>query len=413
MYPQIHGVRDNFTHYPADRLPSFHTHLKRAGYQTAYIGKWHMGEGDDSHRPPFDYWASHAGQGHYDDTEFNISRSVAGAGSIDSVAFDVQGRRQTIDGYYTSVVTGLAVDWLEQATPPFSLQIGHKAPHGRWIPEPKYASLYGDVQLARPDTASLLPAGLPDWVGRRVATWHGIEGPLYETHDYATFIKTYHQTIPSVDDGVGEIYETLRRMGELENTIFVFAGDNGFLLGEKASIDKRTAWEESIRIPLLVRYPEGLGEGRVVDELVMNIDVAPTVLDLAGLEDATPRMQGMSTRRLAEGNGEGWRRSIYYQYNFEKEFPYTPNVRSVRTADWKYIHYPNGEGQPDTEKAELYDLATDPREQRNLIDDPASREKLAELKAELLRLQRETGAVPDVMPVNPRLSFEMPDAAIR
>ena len=413
MYPQTHGVRDNFTQYPAARLPSYHTHLKRAGYQTAYIGKWHMGEGDDSHRPPFDYWASHAGQGHYDDTEFNISRTADGTESIDSVAFDVQGNRQVIDGYYTHVVTDLAVDWLKSVQGPFSLQIGHKAPHGKWIPEPKYAGLYGDVQLTKPDTQSLLTPGLPDWVGRRVATWHGIDGPLYETHDYATFIKTYHQVLPTVDDSVGEIYETLRQMGELDNTIFVFAGDNGFLLGEKASIDKRTAWEESIRIPMLIRYPEAFGDAKVIDEMVMNIDVAPTVLDLAGIESVTPAMQGASTRRLVEGNAEGWRESVYYQYNFEKEFPYTPNVRAVRTADWKYIHYPNGEGQPDTEKAELYHLAEDPKEERNLIDDPGSAAKLAALKAELLRLQRATGAIPDVMPANPQLSFEMPEASIR
>ncbi|MBW3630208.1 MAG: sulfatase [Gemmatimonadetes bacterium] len=412
-YPQIHGVRNNFTHYPAERLPSYHTHLKSAGYQTAYVGKWHMGEGDDSHRPPFDYWASHAGQGHYDDTEFNISRAADGTESIDSVSFDVQGNRQVIDGYYTNVVTQLAVDWIKNAKGPFSLQIGHKAPHGKWIPEPKYANLYSDLQLTKPTTASLLTPGLPEWVGRRVATWHGIDGPLYETHDYQTFIKTYHQTIPSVDDSIGAVYEALRAKGELENTIIVFAGDNGFLLGEKASIDKRTAWEESIRIPLLIRYPEGLGEGKVIEDLVMNMDVAPTVLDLAGIENVEPRMQGRSTRQLADGNAEGWRQSIYYQYNFEKEFPYTPNVRSVRTADWKYIHYPNGEGHPETELAELYHLAEDPKEQRNLINDAAHAEKLAELKAELRRLQQDTGAVPDVMPANPQLSFAMPDAAIR
>lgn len=413
MYPQIHGVRDNFTQYPAARLPSYHTHLKNAGYKTAYIGKWHMGEGDDSHRPPFDYWASHAGQGHYDNTEFNISRAVDGTESIDSVSFNVAGRRQVIEGYYTHVVTDLAVDWIRSVRGPFSLQIGHKAPHGKWIPEPKYASLYGDIQLTKPPTESLYTEGLPEWVKRRVATWHGIDGPLYETYDYETFIKTYHQVLPSVDDSVGEIYEALRAKGELENTIFIFAGDNGFLLGEKASIDKRTAWEESIRTPLLIRYPEGLGAGKVIDEMVMNIDVAPTVLALVGVENVTPEMQGRSVVGLANGDRQRWRESIYYQYNFEEQFPYTPNVRSVRTREWKYIHYPNGEGYPDTERAELYHLAVDPKEQRNLIDDPAHAEKLAELKAELRRLQEETGAIPDVMPANPQLSFEMPDEAIR
>jgi N-acetylglucosamine-6-sulfatase len=216
-----------------------------------------------------------------------------------------------------------------------------------------------------------------------------------------------------VDDSLGRVLDTLRQKGELDNTIVAFAGDQGFLLGEHASIDKRTAWEESIRLPLLMRYPEAIRDPKVVEQMVLNIDLAPTVLALAGIEDVTPRMQGASVRPLLQGRPEGWRQSWYYQYNFEKEFPYTPNVRSVRTTDWKYIHYPRGAGLPDTETAELYDLRRDPKEQHNLIDDPGAQEKVRELKAELQRLQRQTGAVPDRMPVDPQLSFEMPDARIR
>ena len=406
-YPHVHGVRDNFTDYPVGRLPSYHSHLTRAGYRTAYVGKWHMGEGKDAHRPPFDFWASHAGQGHYQDTEFNVSRT------IDSTRFDVQGKRQLLKGYYTHVVTDLAVDWLKTVRPPFTLQIGHKAPHGRWFVEPKYEHLFDDVPVTKPTAESLLTPGTPDWVRRRVKTWHGIDGPLYETRDYGTFIRTYHATIPSVDDSLGEILETLRAKGELDNTIVAFAGDNGFLLGEHASIDKRTAWEESIRIPLLLRYPDAVRQPKVVDEMVLNIDLAPTILDLAGVADVRPQMQGRSTRQLIDGKRDGWRTSWYYQYDFEKEFPYTPNVRAVRTADWKYIHYPNGEGRPDTETAELYDLTNDPKEQRNLVAEPEAQSNLAELRAELTRLQQSTGALPDRMPVDPKLSFEMPAAAIR
>ena len=407
VYPHVHGVRDNFTDYPSARLPSYHSHLKQAGYRTAYVGKWHMGEGKDAHRPPFDFWASHAGQGHYQDTEFNVSRT------IDATTFDVEGKRQLLKGYYTHVVTDLAVDWLKRVRPPFSLQIGHKAPHGRWFVEPKYEHLFDAVPVTKPSAESLLTPGTPDWVRRRVKTWHGIDGPLYETNDYGTFVRTYHATIPSVDDSLGELLETLRTRGELDNTIVVFAGDNGFLLGEHASIDKRTAWEESIRIPLLVRHPESARDARVVNDMVLNIDLAPTVLDLAGIPVVRPAMQGRSTRPLLEGRRGGWRTSWYYQYDFEKEFPYTPNVRAVRTADWKYIHYPNGAGRPDTELAELYHLTTDPREQRNLIADPGSSTKLAELRAELRRLQRATRALPDRMPIEPKLSFEMPAASIR
>jgi N-acetylglucosamine-6-sulfatase len=392
-YAHSHGVRNNFTEYPAD-LASYPRVLQSAGYRTGYIGKWHMGEGNDEKRPGFDYWASHKGQGQYYDTEFNVN-----------------GTRQVIKGYYSHVVTNLAVDWIKSAPKPFSLIVGHKAPHGLWIPEPKYAHAYDSLEIKKPESATLGP-NTPDWVQRRVKTWHGIEGPLYGAKDYETFVKTYHETILSVDDSVGQIYDALRATGELDNTIIVFAGDNGFLLGEHASIDKRTAWEESIRIPLLLRYPEQIRTPRVVDQMVLNLDLAPSVVDYCGASGLTAP-HGRSFVTLLRGQTDNWRKSWLYEYNFENEFPYTPNVRSVRTDDWKYIHYPNGEGQPDTEMAELYDLENDPHEMRNLIASPEAQLKLAELKAELQRLLRDTGGLPDTMPVNPQLRFELPEASIR
>jgi N-acetylglucosamine-6-sulfatase len=146
--------------------------------------------------------------------------------------------------------------------------------------------------------------------------------------------------------------------------------------------------------------------------MVLNVDVAPSILDLCG---APPRahIHGRSFVKPARGDASGWRKSWYYEYNYEKEFPYTPNVRGVRTDDWKYIHYPNGEGQPETEKAELYNLKDDPTEVKNLIDAPGAQPKLAELKTELVRLQQETGALPDRMPLNPELRSELPDQKIR
>jgi arylsulfatase A-like enzyme len=393
LYAHTHGVRNNFTEYP-DKLTSYPKTLQAAGYNTAYIGKWHMGENNDEHRSGFDYWASHKGQGQYYDTEFNIN-----------------GTRQVMKGYYADTVTHLAVDWLKAARRPFSLELGHKAPHGLWIPEPKYEHIYDNVRIQKPATAAPGP-GTPDWVKKRVKTWHGIDGPLYGAKDYDTFVRTYHETILSADDSVGQVYDTLRAMGELDNTILVFAGDNGFLLGEHASIDKRTAWEESVRIPLLLRYPEAVRAPRVVNEMVLNMDLAPTLVDLCGAS-GFPTTHGRSLKSLMQGNSTSWRTSWLYEYNFENEFPYTPNVRSVRTDDWKYIHYPNGDGQPDTELAELYNLKADPLEANNLINAPEAQGKLAELRAELRRLLQESGAVPDEMPSNPQLRFELPAAAIR
>ena len=247
---------------------------------------------------------------------------------------------------------------------------------------------------------------------RRIKTWHGIDGPLYGAKDFDTFIRTYHETILSVDDSVGQIYESLRAMGELDNTIFLFAGDNGFLLGEHASIDKRTMWEESIRIPLLVRYPDAIKTPRVVDRMVLNLDVAPSVLDFAGAAPIA-NVHGASFRPLPRGARRRGGSRGCTNTTSRRNSRTRPNVRGVRTEEWSYMHYPNGEGQPDTEKAELYHVKTDPLEKNNLIDAPEAKETLASMQAELLKIQRDTGGLPDKMPINPELRFEMPDAAIR
>ncbi len=395
-YAHRHGVLNNFTDFPRE-LPSFPRALQGAGYETAYIGKWHMGEDDDSARPGFDYWASHKGQGTYWDTTFNIN-----------------GNRQLVKGYYTHVVTGMAVDWLKKPRQkPFLLCLGHKAPHGKWIPEPKYEHVYDNVAISKPATAYDMDGARPSFVKERVKTWHGIDGNLYGHKDFDEFVRNYHATILSVDDSVGRLYETLRQMGELDNTLFVFAGDNGFLLGEHASIDKRVMWEESIRIPLLVRYPAGIKKPSVVSQMVLNQDVAPSILDFCGVSPL-PGAQGRSFRLLAEGKADdGWRKSFYYAYDFEAQFPYTPNVRGVRTDDWKYVHYPNGDGSPDKYLAELYHLKEDPQERNNLINSPDAQAKLKELQAELRRLQEQTGALPDHMPVNPELKMAPPEQSIR
>ncbi len=395
LYAHSHGIINNFTDYPTE-LPSYPRRLQAAGYETAYIGKWHMGEDSDERRPGFDHWITHRGQGKYWDTTFNIN-----------------GKREEVKGYYSHVVTDFAVDWLKRPhDKPFALCLGHKAPHGVWIPEPKYEHIYDDLAVTRPETADDTGPTKPSFIRERIGTWHGIDGNLYGLNDFEKFIKRYHATILSVDDSVGEIYETLRQTGELDNTLFIFAGDNGFLLGEHASIDKRTMWEESIRVPMLVRYPELIREPRVVEEMALNLDVATSVVDICGAEPL-PGAHGLSFKNLVTGDNSGWRDSFLYEYNFEKEFPYTPNVRGVRTDDWKYVHYPNGDDQPDKYLAELYHVADDPLEKNNLINDPAAREKLTELKAELHRLQQTSGGLPDQMPVNPELRMELPEESIR
>lgn len=406
LYAHSHGVVNNFTDYPKD-LASFPRLLQAAGYETAYIGKWHMGEDDDSPRPGFDHFVTHKGQGKYFDTEFSVN-----------------GKREVFKGYYTHRVTDMAVEWLRRRhDKPFCLILGQKAPHGPFEPEPKHAAAFDAVPVNYPDTAATLD-GKPEWIRQRLNTWHGIYGPLYgfrkqfpdarpeAVKDFGAFVRNYHATILSVDESVGRVYDELAKAGVLDDTILVFAGDNGFLLGEHGMIDKRTMHEESIRIPFLVRYPRAVGRPRVIDEMVLNIDLAPSVLDLCGVKPPA-KVHGMSFKRLLAGDAAGWRKSWYYEYNYEKEFPYTPNVRGVRTDRWKYSHSPHGDGKPDRHKAELYDLANDPQERRNLIDDPAHAERVKELQAELQRLMKETDALPDRMPIDEGVKTKLPDPKIR
>lgn len=395
LYAHTHGVLNNFTDYPAS-LPSYPRSLHDAGYETAYIGKWHMGEDKDDPRPGFDYWASHKGQGTYYDNTFNIN-----------------GVRQDLKGYYTHRVTELAVDWLKKPHDrPFLMILGHKAPHGTWQAEPKYEHAFDNIPIQKPATANDTGNGKPSWVRERVPTWHGIDGPLYGLKDYSKFVRTYDETLLSVDDSVGQIYETLRASGHLDNTLFLYATDNGWMQGEHGAIDKRTMYEESIRVPLLMRFPEAVRQPAVISRMVLNIDVAPTILDLCGVAPL-PKVHGQSWKPLLGNPDAPWRHSWYYEYNYEQQFPYTPNVRGVRTDDWKYIHYPNGDDQPDKYTAELYNLKADPLETKNLINSAGDQPKVGELKAELVRLQQETGALPDRMPVNPEMKMDLPDQKIR
>jgi len=406
LYAHSHGVLNNFTDYP-NNLSSFPCILQAAGYETAYIGKWHMGEQSDEKRPGFDYWASHKGQGKYYDTHFNIN-----------------GRRVVKKGYYTHRVTDLAVEWLEKRhDKPFLLILGHKASHTPFTPEKKYRHIYDHIKIEYPKTAFALE-GKPKWVKQRIDTWHGIYGPLYgfrkkfpdtrpeSVKHFAEFVRAYTATIKSVDDSIGRIYRTLKGTGQLDNTLFIFAGDNGMFLGEHGMTDKRTMHEPSIRVPLLVRYPKLVKPGTVIEQMVLNIDVAPSILDICSAPPLE-NIHGMSFKPLLEGKPGGWRKSWYYEYNYERQFPYTPNVRGVRTDEWKYIHYPHGDGGPDRHKAELYNLRKDPGETRNLIDEPTYTAKVVGLKAELKRLMEETGALPDKMPIDEGVKSELPEESIR
>lgn len=413
VYAHAHGVIDNFTEYPA-QLASFPRTLQAAGYDTAYFGKWHMGEENDEPRPGFNWFVTHKGQGKYFDTEFNLNGQ----------------RREVKKGYYTHVVTDMAVEWLERRRPvdqPWLLMIGHKAPHSFYFPEPKYASAFDGVEIRYPDTAFKLDAK-PAWIKERLYTWHGIYGPLFEwrkqfpddrpeaVKDFANMTRAYWGTILSVDDSVGRLYQLLRERGELENTLMVFMGDNGLLNGEHGMVDKRTMHEASIRIPLVVRYPGLIAPDRakVIEQQVLTVDMAPSILELCGAPPLK-RIHGQSWVKLVRSGDPSWRKAWFYHYNYEKQFPYTPNVRGIRTGEWKYIRYPHGDGGPDRHMAELYHLKEDPEERQNLINDRRYAGTVRRLKADLARLMEATGLTSetDKMPIDQGIQKQLPDPKIR
>ncbi|QDT06736.1 Arylsulfatase [Rubripirellula lacrimiformis] len=408
LYAHAHGITNNFTDYP-ESLASFPRQLQKSGYQTAYIGKWHMGEQNDQPRPGFDHFVTHKGQGKYFDTEFNTN----GTGG------------KVVPGYYTTVVTDMAIEWLKQPRDqPFALMIGQKAPHSFYLPEPKHEHAFDHVEINYPHSSFQLH-DKPQWIQQRLKTWHGIYGPLFDWRkdfpdtsaagvvDFSEMVRNYWGTILSVDESVGRLKQHLKATGQFDNTVFIFMGDNGLLEGEHGMVDKRTAHEPSMRVPMIIRYPGLTPDGpQRIKGQVMTVDVAPTILDLCGAEPL-PHAHGKSIQPLVAGDTDQWRTSLFYYYNYEKQFPYTPNVRALRTDRWKYIRYPHGDGSPDRHMAELYDLENDPSESVNLAQAAEHQERILGLRAELERLMKEAGIDNDTMPLDEGIGSELPDKAIR
>ncbi|HEX8772928.1 MAG TPA: sulfatase [Pyrinomonadaceae bacterium] len=379
-YAHTHGVINNDKlglDVISHTLMTFPRRLREAGYETAFIGKWHMGP-DDSRRPGFDHWISFKGQGVYLDPVVNIN-----------------GEQRQLDGYMTDWLNRWALEFVERPhSKPFVLYLSHKAVHAPYLPAKRHEALYGGAKFIPPASANDDLSGKP--VLRRTVEpidWTQLEGVTPEPPESRrgrgkaadSIVRDQLRCLAAVDDGVGMLLRELKRKGLLENTIIIFTSDNGYLMGEHRQFDtKRFAYEESIRVPFIIRYPRLIKAGTTVDALTLNIDVAPTLLELAGAEPLE-EIHGTSFVPLLRDRHAKWRESFMAEYFMEKVVPRAPSWQAVRTARWKYIHYAGLDGMD-----ELYDLQTDPLEMRNLITDASAQSTLTALRTELERLKRET-----------------------
>jgi len=365
-----HGVYTNESIDPTPSTPTFPMLLDRRGYETAFVGKWHMARQADP-RPGFDYWLSFSGQGKYQDPALNEN-----------------GRAFKAKGYMTDLLTDYAVKWLRRPrTSPFCLILSHKAVHGPFTPADRHRQMYTDVEVPRPASFDDTYKGKPEWYrraityGTRRKDWIQNrnkpvpdELPPREWNPRQKHMLNYYRALLAVDEGIGKVLDTLAERGVLDNTVVVFAGDNGYFHGEHRRGDKRLIYDEALRIPFLIRYPKLVEPGTVIDKIALNIDLAPTLLDLAGV--AAPRtVQGRSLRPLLTGKKVDWRQRFLYTYFQEAWQPGMPTMLAVRTETWKYARYPEID---DIE--ELYDLRSDPREMHNLIESHADSEILATLR---------------------------------
>ncbi len=387
LYAHNHRVIDNYN--PVDpSLIFFPQYLQAAGYETAFIGKWHMGGEDDSPQRGFDHWVSFKGQGTYWADGRGVTRHVP---QTQSGGFNVDGRRVPQKGYITDELTDYALDWLEKRSgeKPFLLYLSHKAVHSDFVAADRHLGRYRNATIPLPETAA--PAtpeqDKPRWVQDQRNSRHGIEFG-YNVPDYTVekYARRYFETLLAVDDGVGRVLDWLDRRGMMDSTLVVYMGDNGFHFGEHGLIDKRTAYEDSIKVPLLLHCPDVFPAGTRIDAMVANIDIAPTLLEFAGLVPPG-HMDGRSFLPLAKGLRPPWRDYLLYEYFWEWNAPYTPTLLALRGSRYKYIH-PHGVWDLD----ELYDLEADPLEKQNLINQPGYQTMAADLNRRLFDMLEATGA---------------------
>lgn len=384
MYAHNHGVVDNY-HSVDESLKFFPGYLKNNGYKTAFIGKWHMGGEDDSPREGFDYWLSFKGQGTYWADGHGTSRKVP---QNNADGFNINGNRVAQKGYITDELTDYAMEWLGTQTSekPFMLYLSHKAIHADFVAADRHLGSYKNEVI--PDSAQYKRGKqMPMWVTNQRNSRHGADF-AYNLPDFDidAYYRRYCETILAVDENLGRI---LQWADDNENknrkTLVVYMGDNGFHFGEHGLIDKRTAYETSVRVPLLM-YDTQVDKGKVINEMVANIDIAPTFLDMAKVP-IPEGLDGRSMKPLVQNETvSDWRNELLYEYYWERNYPFTPTTNALLTERYKFIRY---HGVWDLD--EFYDLANDPEEMNNLITSADHQELIKDYRQKLFELLQETG----------------------
>jgi N-acetylglucosamine-6-sulfatase len=391
-YASQHGVIDNETsEYDPELTPPLTKELQAAGYKTAMVGKWHMGHSDHP-RPYFDYWLSFESQGRYFDPELNIN-----------------GERVTIPGYTTDILTDKAIEFIKDQPldQPYFCMLSHKAVHQPFKPAPRHETAFGaDTVDIKPESWKADFATKPVWQRReQLRPWRWewrtrdiaaeevpdrIPAPHFGTPRY--YVKQY-RCLAAVDDGVGRILKTLRERGTLDNTLIIFTSDNGYFHGEHRRWDKRLAYEESIRIPMVVVHPGKIEPGSTVEEVISNLDFAPTVLAAAGIEKPEV-MQGRDFGPLLRGEEVPWNSDFFYEYWVDLVHS-IPTMVALRTDRYKLVRYPEI-----NDLDELYDLEQDPYELTNLAGDPEAKAIHEKMEAQLVAKADKVGWQPRIFPKN-------------
>ena len=374
LYAHQHKVVDNNTPVPAGTV-YFPQYLQKAGYQTGFFGKWHMGNDDGGPQPGFDRWVGFKGQGTY----------LPNASS----PLNVDGQKVAQKGYITDELTDYTLEWLKgrDKSRPFFVYLSHKGVHQDFVPADRHKGTLASPRLQPPKSQTFPPdleAQRPRWVRDQRNSWHGVDYPYNTKLDITEYFQLYAETLRGVDDSIGRVLDYLKAEGLLDSTLVIYMGDNGFAFGEHGLIDKRTAYEESMRVPMVMQCPELFSGGRKVEQVVANLDIAPTILSAAGLQ-LPSYMMGANMVPLAQGQAVPWRKELLYEYYWERNYPQTPTVFALRTDQYKFIRY---YGIWDID--ELFDMKADPAEMNNLAYKPEFVQVARDMSKRMFTLLEET-----------------------